>query len=108
MGVLRDQIWYVDLLFVNSDPYLLSYFDPLEYPIVSKLENKTEWTLLRELKAHLVTITRRGFKVTSMRVDGESGIDTKWAKGKFAEVPEIDVTAKHVKRSKVERKIRQI
>lgn len=107
-GVLRDQIWYIDLLFINGDPYLLSYFDPLEYPIVSKLENKTEWTLLRELKAHLVTIIRRGFKITSMRVDGESGIDTKWAKGKFPEVPEIDVTAKHVKRSKVERKIRQI
>ena len=99
-----DQFIYVDIMFVNGIPYLVSVSDPMEYSLVTKLANKNQWTILKALRRHISEYTKFDYKVHKVYVDGESAINSSWFKQK-CEVP-IDVSSESV--GKIERKIRVI
>jgi hypothetical protein len=41
----RDQIMYIDIMFVNGNPFLIAVVKPLEYTMVNKLNNRANLTL---------------------------------------------------------------
>ena len=108
IAILHDiqavQTMFVDLMFVNSIPCLISVFKLLEYAAVTKLLNKDIHTLLTTTISHINIVRKRNFKVPLIRVDGESAISTDWFASKIsAEVTILDTTEAV---SVVERKIR--
>ena len=104
-----DQIMFVDLMFVNSIPYLVSVFKPLEYVSVSKLAKKDILSIYNTVINHVNSIRKHGLNITMLRVDGESAISTDWFNSKInAEGIILDTTGAGEAVSVVERKIRQI
>ena len=100
---------FVDLMFVNSIPYLISVFKPLEYVTISKLQKKDMVTLCNTVISHLNIVRKHGIKVPLCRVDGESAISTEWFQSKIsAEGTILDTTGAGEAVAVVERKIRQI
>ena len=73
-----DQIMFVDLMFVNSIPYLISVFKPLEYVSVSKLAKTDIINIYNIVISHINSIRKHGMKITMLRVDGELAINTDW------------------------------
>ena len=71
-----DQTMFVDLLFVNNVPYLISVFKQLEYVAVTKSVKKVINTLLTATINHINIIRKHGIKVVLCRVDGESAMST--------------------------------
>ena len=53
----RDQIMYIDIMFVNSDPFLIAVVKPLEYTMVNKLNNRANLTLWTSLESDIRHIT---------------------------------------------------
>ena len=100
---------FVDLMFVNSIPYLVSVFKPLEYVSVSKLAKKDIISIYNTVINHVNSIRKHGLNVTMLRVDGESAISTEWFHSKInAEGIILDTTGAGEAVTVVERKIRQI
>ena len=104
-----DQTMFVDLMFVNGIPYLISVFKPLEYVAISKLLKKDMTTLLSAVISHLNIVRKHGIKVPLVRVDGESAISSEWFQSKIsAEGTILDTTGAGEAVTVVERKIRLI
>ena len=96
-------------MFVNSIPYLVSVFKPLEYVSVSKLAKKDIISIYNTVINHVNSIRKHGLNVTMLRVDGESAISTEWFHSKInAEGIILDTTGAGEAVTVVERKIRQI
>jgi hypothetical protein len=75
---------YLDLMFLNSVPYLITVVNPLEYVMVNKLEKRDEWTLRNHILSNIIHITKYGFKIRMIRVDGEGAIRTDWFENRIA------------------------
>ena len=104
-----DQTMFVDLLFVNNVPYLISVFKQLEYVAVTKSVKKVINTLLTATINHINIIRKHGIKVVLCRVDGESAMSTEWFQSKIsAQGTILDTTGAGEAVSVVERKIRQL
>ena len=73
-----DLTMFVDLMFVNSIPYLISVFKPSGYVTISKLQKKDMVTLCNTVINYLNIVRKHGIKVPLCRVDGESAIRTEW------------------------------
>ena len=71
-----NQIMYIDLIFVNSIPYLVSVTNPLKYVMVCKLSCKNKSSLWMNLESNIHHFTQFGFKITMIRIDGESAVNT--------------------------------
>ena len=100
---------FVDLMFVNSIPYLISVFKPFGYVTKSKLQKKDMLTLCNTVINYLNVVRKRGIKVPLCKVDGESAISTEWFQSKIsAEGAISDTTGAGDAVAVVERKIRQI
>ena len=100
---------FVDLMFVNNVPYLISVFKPLEYVAVTKLVKKDINTLLTTTINHISIIRKHGIKVVLCRVDGESAMSTEWFQSIIsAEGTILDTTGAGEAVSVVKRKIRQV
>ena len=107
--IQADQTMFVDLMFVNSIPYLISVFKPLEYVAVTKLLKKDIHTLLTTTISHMNIVRKHNLKVPLIRVDGESAMRTDWFVSKIsAEGTILDTTGAGEAVSVVERKIRHI
>ena len=78
-----DQIMFVDLMFVNSIPYLISEFKLLEYISVSKLAKKDIISIYNIVVSHVNSIRKHSMKITMLQVDGESVINTDWFTSKI-------------------------
>ena len=78
------QIMFVDLMFVNRVPYLISVFKPLEYVAITKLIKKDIKTLLTATFSHMNIIRKHGLKVELCRVDGESAMSIEWFRSKIS------------------------
>ena len=104
-----NQIMYIDLMFVNSLPYLISVTNPLEYVMISKLSRKNNSSLWMNLESNINHITKYGFKITMIRVDGEAAINTLNFESKLALLGIIlDSTGAGEAVAVVERKIRHV
>ena len=73
-----EQIMYIDIMFVNQIPYLVSVVQPIEFLFVSKLAKRDDKTLWISLKKAIAGMTKYHFKIKMIRVDGEGAINTEW------------------------------
>ena len=102
-------LMFVDLMFVNSIPYFISVFKPLEYVSVSKVAEKDIISIYDIVISRVNSIRKHGMKITMLRVDGESAINTDWFTSKInAEGIILDTTGAGEAVTVVKRKIRQI
>ena len=105
----RDQIMYIDIMFVNGNPFLIAVVKPLEYTMVNKLNNRANLTLWTSLESDIRHITKYGFSLNLVRVDGEGAINSVWFETKLATIgTALDTTGAGEAVTVVERKIRQI
>ena len=58
----RNQIMYIDLMFVNSIPYLVSVTNPLEYVMICKLSRKNKSSMWMNLESNIHHITKYGLR----------------------------------------------
>ena len=82
----KNKIMYIDLMFVNGNPFLIAVVKPLEYVMVNKLakrDNMSSWTSLESDIRH---ITKYGHNMDMVRVDGEGTINTAWFETKLATI----------------------
>ena len=105
----EDQTMYLDLMFVNGLPFLIAVVNPLEYVMVNKLSKRDNYTLWGSLESNIHHITKYGFKIKMVRVDGEGAISTTWFESKISSLGIIlDTTGAGEAVAVVERKIRQV
>ena len=71
---IEEQEAHCDLMFLNGKPFLVSVFLGTEYVMVNRIKTKGSKDLMPALKKQISEMVRQGFKITSMRSDGESGI----------------------------------
>ena len=108
-SVQEHQTMYIDLMFVNSLPNLISVVNPLEYVMVHKLAKKDQHTLWTSLSSQLGHISKYGFKIDMIRVDGESAINTEWFHSRVGTLGMIlDTTGAGEAVAVIERKIRTV
>ena len=101
-----NQIMYMDLMFVNSIPYLVSVTNPLEYAMMCKFSPKNKSSLWMNLESNIHHITKYG-KITMIRIDGELAVHTLSLQSKLAALGIIsDSTGAGEAVAVVERKIR--
>ena len=94
---------------INSIPYLISVIKSLEYVSVSKLAKKDIISIYDIVVSHVNSIRTHGMKITMLRVDGESAINTDWFTSKIdAEGIILDTTGAGETITILKRKIRQI
>jgi hypothetical protein len=80
----KSETMYLDLMFVNGLPFLIAVVNPLEYVMVNKLSKRDNWTLWGSLESDINHITKSGFKINMIRVDGEGAINTEWFENRIA------------------------
>ena len=103
------QTMYVDLMYVSGLPYLLSVVNPLEYVMVHKLAKKNQNSLWSALYSHITHITKYGFKISTLRVDGESAIKSEWFDSRLSSLGiNLDSTGAGEAVAVVERKIQTV
>ena len=104
-----NQIMYIDIMFVNGNPFLIAVVKPLEYVMVNKLNNRANLTLWTSLESDIRHVTKYGFRLDLVRVDGEGAINSVWFETKLASIgTALDTTGAGEAVTVVERKIRQI
>ena len=100
---------YLDLMFVNGLPYLITVVNPLEYVMINKLTKRDEYSLWTSIESNVNHITKYGFKIKMIRVDGEGAINTPWVENRLASKGIIlDSTGAGEAVAVVERKIRLV
>ena len=100
---------YIDLMFVNGNPFLIAVVKPLEYVMVNKLAKRDNGTLWISLESDIRHITKYGFSMDLVRVDGEGAINSVWFETKLASIgTALDSTGAGDAVTVVERKIRQV
>ena len=100
---------YIDIMFVNGNPFLIAVVKPLEYVMVNKLNNRANLTLWTSLESDIRHITKYGFSLHLVRVDGEGVINSVWFETKLATIgTALDTIGAGEAVTVVERKIRQI
>ena len=105
----RNQIMYIDLMFVNGNPFLIAVVKPLEYVMVNKLAKRDNLTLWTSLESDIRHITKYGFSIDLVRVDGEGAINSIWFETKLASIgTALDTSGAGEAVTVVERKIRQV
>jgi hypothetical protein len=98
---------YLDLMFVNGAPFLIVVVNPLEYVMVNKLSKRDNWSLWGSLESNINHITKYGFKIKMIKVDGEKAINTEWFESRISSLGIIlDTTGAGEAVAVVERKIR--
>jgi hypothetical protein len=100
----KQQMLHVDLMFVNTIPYLISIMDPIEYVQVTRLKGKDDWTIWRALEYHMRFGERFGLSISLVRVDDESAISSDFFQSKLGE--KLDIGGAGTAVPVVERKIR--
>ena len=100
---------YIDLMFVNGSPFLIAVVKPLEYVMVNKLAKRDNMSLWTSLESDIRHITKYGYNMDMVRVDGEGAINTVWFRTKLATIGIVlDTTGAGEAVTVVERKIRQM
>jgi hypothetical protein len=107
--LFESQTMYLDLMFVNGLPFLIAVVNPLEYVMVNKLSKRDNWTLWGSIESNVNHITKYGFKIKMVRVDGEGAISTDWFDSRISSLGAVlDTTGAGEAVAVVERKIRQV
>ena len=105
--VLQDQIFYMDIMFVEQIPFLVSITKPINMLQVNRLKDRHMDTILKQLMKQLSVYSSRGFSINKIRCDPETGLiglnDTLGKDG-F----EMDASGQNEKVPQVERAIRTI
>jgi len=103
--IQKQQVCYMDIMFVNKLPYLIVVYDPSNYVIVRRLLGRDHINMLDQIKNATTFMKKKGFIITMIRNDGESAIDSDWLKERLDE--NLDITGGESV-PVVERKIRTI
>ena len=82
----KNKIMYIDLMFVNGNPFLIAVVKPLEYVMVNKLAKRDNMSLWTSLESDIRHITKYGYNMDMVRVDGEGAINTVWFETKLATI----------------------
>ena len=99
---------YIDIMFVNGNPFLIAVVKPLEYIMVNKLHDRANLTLWTSLESDIRHINKYGFSLNLVRVDGEGAINSVWFETKLATIgTALNTTGAGEAVTVVERKIRQ-
>jgi len=109
--VKEDQIMHIDLMFYNGCGYLLCIFTPLEYICVRKVKSRTTKELFEHIKRCVDHIKRSKLRVTVIRCDEESGIESENMENLLNDYDsdiELDVAAGSESVGVAERKIRTV
>jgi hypothetical protein len=109
--VKEDQILHIDIMFINGIGYLLGVFTPLDYIVVRKIKSRTTSELFDKVKLSIDHIKRSKLRVTIIRCDEESGIDSDAMQSRLSDYDtaiELDVAAGSESVGVIERKIRTI
>ena len=101
--VQKEQIMYMDLMFVNNIIYYICVMGPSEYVIVKKIGNKSSASLLGAMQRSISQIEKAGMKVVLVRCDSESGVESEWLQNRLS--VQIDTTGDEAV-GVIERKIR--
>ena len=107
---IQEQVASCDLMHLNGRAFLVTVFSTTEFTMVSRIKSKGGRDIMPALRQHISEMKKQGFKVTTLRVDGESGIVTD--KENVIELNNMGVTVDpcvsgdHI--PNVERKIRTI
>ena len=100
---------YIDIMFVNGNPFLIAVVKLLEYIMVNKLTKRDNLTLWTSLGSDVRHITKYGYSIDLVRVDGEGAINSVWFESKLASIGTApDTTGAGEAVTVIERKIRQI
>ena len=70
----EDQECHCDIMFVNKRPFLISVFLSTEYVMVNRIKSRSSKDICSALRKQMSEMSRLGFRVTMVRVDGESGV----------------------------------
>lgn len=79
--VRRDQILFIDIMFIEKNLYLVGKCKPSEYVSLKKLHGKEMKHIAEALKIMVDHITRGGVQVKEILCDGESAIESQKFKG---------------------------
>ena len=100
---------YIDIMFVNGNPFLIAVVKPFEYVMVNKLTKRDNLTLWTGLESDVRHITQYGYSIDLVRVDGEGAINSVWFESKLASIgTALDTTGAGEAVTVIERKIRQV
>jgi Reverse transcriptase (RNA-dependent DNA polymerase) len=100
----KQQSLHVDLMFVNTKPYLVSVSYPMGYAMVKQLKGKKTGDLLGPIQSQVSEYVKFGYDITGMHMDGETAVYHDRFK-MHCPIP-VDLTTEHD--GIVERKIRTI
>ena len=103
-----NQVMCCDILWVNDLMFLIFMFSPLEYAGVVRVRKKDTHTLAEAIKTALSVATRKGFNVTTIYSDPESGVKSEAMLAKFPDGPDFDITGGEEAVASIERKIRDL
>lgn len=105
----KNQIMYIDIMFLNGNPFVIAVVKPLEYVMVNKLIKRDNLTLWTCLESDIRHITKYGFSMDLVIVDGEGAINSVWFEGKLTSIgTALDTTGASEAVTVIERKIRQV
>jgi hypothetical protein len=73
-SIIKHQSAHVDIMFVDSIPFLVLLSHPLGLLLASKLRSRSNKEIAESLVDQLATLQSEGFEVTHVFCDGERGI----------------------------------
>ena len=69
-----SQVFMVDVMFVEKIPFLVSVTKPVNLLQINKLKSRTVGNIFHQIKKQLSVYRSRGFQVSKVRCDPESGL----------------------------------
>ena len=73
---IQNQVANCDLMFLNGRPFFVTVFSTTEFVMVNRVQSKGGKDVMMALRKHISEMKRLGFIVTTLRIDGESGVVT--------------------------------
>lgn len=105
LNTRKTQDLYVDLMFVNQIPFMVSVLSESEVVQVNRMKAKNDVEIHKELQRQMKYPERFGINIGTTHMDGESAINSDYVKSK---IPNIDSRGGGSHVPAVERKIRTI
>jgi hypothetical protein len=105
--VQQTQVMHCDVMFVKGLAFLITILDPLEMGFVTYISSRTTKEILSAILLHVSHCKARGFKVSTIRGDGE-GAFVEMAEYLAEENIATDISGPGQKVPKIERFIRTV
>ena len=109
--IQQDQVCSMDLMYTQTrtNAFCVCVFEPSGYIAVRKAVSRHKNHLLSAIISCVKSVTKTGCKVTTLRCDGETAIDTEWMEHQLGDLGiKLDTTSGSEAVGNVERAIRAI